>query len=253
MDKPLPYLDRILNQKSIPGNAPPTDVDVEVACMALAGSKIAEIKTRHNMTPDQVQSSIKRVRDAIRAGQSPEKVQDRFPEIIASLVALSDERDSLPPTFRAPEQMVKESIYGMLHKAGIDDVPPDVLARIELIGRRKYTRPVASKPQTISKFLQEVRVATLEVVAPLTGQLLAIKLIQGSHLEQGIEVSGLTPNKKGPLIAQQFNFGEEKGRQLRAGLNYEKLLNQTKKALPPAKEKSQVIEAEVSPGYDSTP
>src|SRR5579859_637477 len=74
---------KILNSPSAPAPVEPKPRDVKVAMLAFSGSVPGAIRDSYrSMTIQMIGESVRRVRDAMRAGKCPEIIAEKFPEVV---------------------------------------------------------------------------------------------------------------------------------------------------------------------------
>jgi len=243
--KLVPNVLRILREKSIKFNAPPTPEQVSIALDYIGGKTAKEIIHETGQSLEAVLQALKRTRDDIRRGNATTDAIARFPKVVAwqrEKYPLEDSPAQVAATkaeapadiFETPPgEIAKQSLQGALAKAGVK-VTDKVKRQIQAIAEYEYTKMDPENPETITKFMAEVRANVLRIVMPLSGQLLAAELASGNAMTTGLEVSGLLPKGgKGITIAQQFNLpgADDKHKRLRSGMGFERLLDQGDKII----------------------
>lgn len=247
--KLVPNVLRILREKSIKFNVAPTDDQVALALDYIGGKTAKDIIAESGVSLESILQALKRTRDQIRRAAPPVQALHRFPKVVAWQRAKFPLDDSTAMPAREvskpddvfetpPGEVAKHSVENALAKAGIT-VTAEIQRQIQCITTFNYTEPNPLDPESVTKFMAEVRVNVLRVVAPLAGQVLASSLSRGEAMATGLEVSGFVSkgSGKGVTILQQFNQGgtDDKAKRLRSGMGFERLLDQADK----------VIEAEV--------
>jgi hypothetical protein len=239
------YMRRILTERSIPGNTPPSPQDIEVFREALEGLGTAEIKKKTGIGITDILAGIKRTRDHLRrGGDGLTDLCSSYPKVAAWQkkkfgMGLNPKDEPAPPP-AASQEILREaserSIFDALRKSQVE-VTPAMVRRIEQILKNDYSKPDYKAPKTVSEFLAEVRTEMLKVVAPLVGRNLALQLaslpLDPHTLKVGIDAVGFTTRAKAPLIAAQFNFGsqdDEQAKRIRGGMTFEKVLEEARKA-----------------------
>jgi hypothetical protein len=242
------YMRRILTERSIPGNTPPSPQDIEVFREALEGLGTAEIKKKTGIDITDILAGIKRTRDHLRrGGDGLTDLCSSYPKVAAWQkkkfgTGLNPKDEPAPAPAPAPaasREILREaserSIFDALRKSQVE-VTPAMVRRIEQILKNDYSKPDYKAPKTVSEFLAEVRTEMLKVVAPLVGRNLALQLaslpLDPHTLKVGIDAVGFTTRAKAPLIAAQFNFGaqdEERAKRIRGGMTFEKVLEEARK------------------------
>jgi hypothetical protein len=228
----------ILREKSIRFNQAPTPKEVAIALDYIGGRTAKDIMHETGESLENILVALKRTRDEIRRGKSPVQALHRFPKVVAWQVAKfpldeskhNGEAKEAPPDdiFKTPPaEIAKHSVETALTRANIK-ITAKITRQIQAITEFNFTQIDPEKPETLEKFLGEVRAVTFQVIGPLAGQLLAANLANGESMQTGLEVAGLLPKGKGLTLAQQFNFGsakDDKGKRMRSGMGFERLLD----------------------------
>jgi hypothetical protein len=197
-----------------------------MALWALRGDRLSELRARFpGSTIEGLMRALRSVRDAMRRGETPEKIRKEFPYLAKEQEDIAQGR-----TPRGPSTALVRTVGRLSGKLG--RVSED-LSQWSQKARRIYARYAV--PLTVQKMLEGVEQRDADM----------IKL--------ACQVFHLTPSKPtGPTLAQQFNFQQQQAKAAeekkepprRASPYFEKLLREARGESEPTNRR--VIEATVS-------
>lgn len=225
------YVRKVFMGNSLNYELCPDERDVQVATESLRGKEIREIGET-----SVVYAALKRVRDAIRRGESPPSIRKEFPKIVAwqehtygyrvpprKLYKGAHPPDGGKPIAIRPSQGVEGSP---------EPLPPeDSIPGIDRIMESDFPDPDPNEPRTFHEFLGQVRSVAAVPMMKLLSREICLRLARHDPvLKEAMEYLGIS-SRRGPMLAQQFNLANPLTKEPPAlpsstGLSFEAMVKQ---------------------------
>jgi len=255
------YAGRIFRGRSIPGNRSPDDPDIELVLATLHGKRIAQLIVGRaelgwkKLAMADVMAACKRVRDAVRRGEAPERIRRQFPGFVEWQVRefpyvppKPKPETGHPPRLPSPpmtdeETKIEAEKRAVIRAAAASNVQ-DQLRKLKVTALEATEEEVT--PDTASDYARRLHAKTLPFVSGIAVVKLAEEMIRGDPdlIKRGLDAAGF-PGGRARSVNVGVFFGSGKPQSGRRPRSFEKLLRSAREP-----EVSEVESTEVESGAE---
>lgn len=238
------YAGKIFRGRSIPDNHRPDDCDVELVLATLRGKRIAQIIAdraafgRDQLGMADVMAACKRVRDAVRRGEAPDRIKAHFPDFVEwqtqkfpYIAPKPKPETGHPPRLPCPpmsdeETKIEAEKRAVVRAAAASNVQ-DHLRRLKLVALAEPESEIT--PETAVDYAKRMHAKTLPFLTGIAVVKLAERMVRGDSelIKRGLDAAGF-PGGRGKGLNIGISIGAGAAAHMRSGVTFEKLLRQVR-------------------------